>query len=217
VRTFLIDAPRLSVELADVLSSDQQQIAISEAATLADQMRLSSQMTKSMWSRLRSFLHRVEIGPKTLICTISRNELLSALTDGLPRDIDASDEQRQPQLITLLTPLEMKRRGQEARIVLASSATTNFKLDPVLADLVARAHLYLDLLIKQPGTAVAAVAEQHRIHPAEVGRILPLAFLAPSITEAILTGRQPADLTGRPLARLDLPMSWQDQRQILSA
>ena len=46
--------------------------------------------------------------------------------------------------------------------------------------------------------------------------LLPLAFLAPDIIEAIASGQQPADLTARRLIRrLDLPIAWSAQRQLL--
>jgi hypothetical protein len=46
-----------------------------------------------------------------------------------------------------------------------------------------------------------------------VSRILPLAYLAPDIAEAILAGRQPADLTVKRLRSLrELPAKWSVQR-----
>jgi hypothetical protein len=40
------------------------------------------------------------------------------------------------------------------------------------------------------------------LDPAEISRLLPLACLSPDIVEAILTGRQPANLTVERLKRL---------------
>jgi len=40
-----------------------------------------------------------------------------------------------------------------------------------------------------------------------------LAFLAPDIVEAILTGTQPVDLTAESLIKnTDLPLDWREQR-----
>jgi hypothetical protein len=45
---------------------------------------------------------------------------------------------------------------------------------------------------------------------------LPLACLSPDIVEAILAGRQPANLTVERLKRLsDLPLEWSKQHQLL--
>ena len=50
----------------------------------------------------------------------------------------------------------------------------------------------------------------------EISRILPLAFLAPAIVEAIVEGRQPVELTVRKLVRLKpVPALWVDQRRAL--
>jgi hypothetical protein len=52
--------------------------------------------------------------------------------------------------------------------------------------------------------------------PGDVSRILPLAFLAPDIVEAVLDGRQPIELTAARLKRMrDLPLEWAQQRQRL--
>ncbi len=49
-----------------------------------------------------------------------------------------------------------------------------------------------------------------------LSRILPLAFLAPQIVEAIAAGRQPPELTAHRLIRtLDLPVAWAAQKQRL--
>jgi site-specific DNA recombinase len=46
--------------------------------------------------------------------------------------------------------------------------------------------------------------------------MLPLAFLAPDIVEAIAAGRQPPDLTAYRLIRaVELPIAWAAQRQLL--
>jgi site-specific DNA recombinase len=53
-------------------------------------------------------------------------------------------------------------------------------------------------------------------HPADLGHLLPLAFPAPDIVDAIRIGRQPADLTAKHLRRSDdLPMNWAGQRHFL--
>lgn len=98
-----------------------------------------------------------------------------------------------------------------------ASSMAGCKPDPVLVDLIARAHLYLETRLSLSEPSIAAVADHHDVHPADVSRLLPLAFIAPSITEAILTGRQPAELTGRRLARMQLLTDWAEQREMLAA
>ena len=60
------------------------------------------------------------------------------------------------------------------------------------------------------------MAEHDGNHESEISRILPLAFLAPDIVEAILNGRQPIELTAESLKRLRaLPTDWDAQRRLL--
>jgi hypothetical protein len=49
-----------------------------------------------------------------------------------------------------------------------------------------------------------------------VRRILPLAFLAPKIVDAIATGAHPIELTAKRLIRkIELPLEWDDQERVL--
>ena len=64
--------------------------------------------------------------------------------------------------------------------------------DPSLVTLVAKAHVYLEQLTSAPGISVTDVANTHRVHRADVGRLLPLAFLAPRLLDQILSGSQPS-------------------------
>ena len=51
----------------------------------------------------------------------------------------------------------------------------------------------------------------------DLSRILPLAFLSPKLTAAILTGRQPPDLTLRKLTRgIELSADWSSQDELLA-
>ncbi len=218
IAAFLLNGSRVAHELGGNSPTSQHMALVERAAALADRLREPSVMIAGGWSQIRGIVERVEITPTTLGCTIDREKLLSVLNDAEPEGRSApSVEATEPKSITLTTSLQMKRRGQEARIVMPASSMAGCKPDPVLVDLIARSHLYLQTLLSLSAPSIAAVADHHDVHPADVSRLLPLAFIAPYITEAILTGRQPAELTGRRLARMDLPMDWADQRAMLSA
>lgn len=83
--------------------------------------------------------------------------------------------------------------------------------DAALVNLLAKAHLYLEHLTQSPDTSVSEVAKHFGVHRVDVGRILPLAFLAPKLTDQLINGSQAFDLSARRLARADLPMLWSDQ------
>jgi site-specific DNA recombinase len=64
--------------------------------------------------------------------------------------------------------------------------------------------------------SIAELAGELVVHRADISRILPPAFLSPAVTDAILAGRQPADLTVRTLSRrVDIPPNWNDQAKAL--
>ncbi|WP_024577395.1 MULTISPECIES: recombinase family protein [unclassified Afipia] len=86
--------------------------------------------------------------------------------------------------------------------------------DPKLVQALVRARAWLRDLQTNKFDSVEALAASVRLHPKVVRQELRYAFLAPSITEAILTGDQPPTLT---LARIPktLPLAWSDQSRAL--
>ena len=64
-------------------------------------------------------------------------------------------------------------------------------------------------------SSINDIALERGLAANEISRLLPLAFLAPDIVEAIMAGRQPLELTVKRLTRLDaLPFDWQQQRKM---
>jgi DNA invertase Pin-like site-specific DNA recombinase len=113
-------------------------------------------------------------------------------------------------------PQQVKRRGVEMRLVLASGTAPVSRPDPVLLKVVARAYRCFDALITGRALSIAEVAHREAVDERYISNILPLAFLAPEIVEAIVRGTQPPDLTAKKLVRrTDLPLDWQAQREAL--
>lgn len=61
-------------------------------------------------------------------------------------------------------------------------------------------------------STIREIAHAEKINETYVGRVLRLALLAPDIVEAILSGRQPADLQIEDLLRR-FPIGWWEQRR----
>jgi hypothetical protein len=61
--------------------------------------------------------------------------------------------------------------------------------------------------------SLQAIATQEKLTASYVGRVVRLAYLAPDILDAIITGRAPPALTAQRLLYLDdLPLDWPGQR-----
>ena len=82
--------------------------------------------------------------------------------------------------------------------------------------MVAKAHVYLEKMIENPNLGSSGVASLFGVDRADVGRVLPLAFMAPRLLDQILTGRQSEKVSARNLARQELPVLWSEQITALS-
>ena len=82
--------------------------------------------------------------------------------------------------------------------------------------MVADARRWAKELLTGAAASVSEIERREERRKGTVSRILPLAFLAPDLAEAILNGRQPETLTAGSLRRLpDLPLDWTEQRRAL--
>jgi hypothetical protein len=105
-----------------------------------------------------------------------------------------------------------KRRGVETKIILEGALSSNrSQPDPALIKTIARAHVWFEDIVAGHLT-MTELATREGMKVSSVAKQLPLAFLAPDIVEAILTGAQSATIVAHRLIRSDLPVLWTQQR-----
>lgn len=111
-------------------------------------------------------------------------------------------------------PFEMRQNGRAKPIIIAAEDVQQPDAD--LIDLIADARRWAIELLDGKATSIQQITDREGLRSGSVSRILPLAWLAPDISTAILKGRQPPHLNSKALRNLaDLPLSWEEQRQIL--
>jgi hypothetical protein len=121
--------------------------------------------------------------------------------------------------ITVRIPISIRRRGGR-KLVLApdgtpdTSATHCRRIDNAMIKAIARAFRWREMLENGTHATIAEIAAAEKINESYVGRVLRLTLLAPDIVEAILAGRQPAQLTLAVLMRR-FPVPWSAQRSKL--
>jgi site-specific DNA recombinase len=119
--------------------------------------------------------------------------------------------------VILSVPARLRRAGMEIRMLI--NGTDPFavvKPDPRLIKLLVRARRFNATLVQSDGIAFAALAVREGVSRSYFTRVVRLSYLAPDITQAILEGRQPGDLTTEKLlAHSRLPLAWHDQRTAL--
>ncbi len=82
--------------------------------------------------------------------------------------------------------------------------------------LLLRARRFSATLAESDNVPFAALAQREGISRSYFTRVARLGYLAPDITQAILDGPQPLDLTAEKLLEHSrLPLVWHDQRTVL--
>lgn len=105
-------------------------------------------------------------------------------------------------------PVRLVHRGPELKLVLPTVPDSHRKPDPVLVKLVVLAKAAQQSLTSADSDPL--VSHYSKRH---FGQLLRISWLAPDITAAIVSGMQPANLTGRRLLRAtDIPLDWKAQR-----
>ena len=82
-------------------------------------------------------------------------------------------------------------------------------IDTTLVTVVARAFDWFERLSTGAAKSVNDIAEADGFDAGYISHVLPLAFMSPIEIEAILAGKQPADLTAdRLIWRTEIPLVW---------
>ena len=115
-------------------------------------------------------------------------------------------------------PLAIRRRPGRKTFVTpggaAEPAPARPRADPALVKALARAFRYQRALEEGCHASISEMAASERIDRGYLGRVLQLTLLAPDIVEAILDGRQPAELDLPRLMR-PFPVEWGRRRESL--
>jgi site-specific DNA recombinase len=139
---------------------------------------------------------------------------LAALLDVVAMPLPGAMED-ETQILSI--PVQRRRCGREIRMLIdGTDPFATAKPDARLVKLLIRARRFNATLLDSDGVPFAALAKRQGVSPSYFTRLVRLSYLAPDITEAILDGRQPRDLTAdKLLAHSRLPLGWHEQRTVL--
>ena len=113
--------------------------------------------------------------------------------------------------------VRLRRAGSEIRMLIdGTDPFAAARPDARLIKLLLRARRFNATLVGSGGVLFSTLAESEGVSRSYFTRIVRLSYLAPDITQAILDGRQPRNLTANKLlAHSRLPLAWPEQRTAL--
>ena len=200
----------LTARLADTgWLADQTKGLAGEATRTADILRkietLGVEMDATADKTLAQFfphiIDRIEAQKDRLIVSVNLAEVAEP------------DAAHTPIPVAFEIPFQRRQNGRAKPIIIAAKDAP--QQDPDLIALVADAKRWAHELLDGKVSSVKQITEREGLRSGSVSRILPLAWLAPDISTAILQGRQPPHLNAKALRELpELPLDWAEQRRI---
>ena len=155
---------------------------------------------------------RIDVSKKTIKLTIDAAALINFL---VPTESSSDPlELMEGHCVELTIAGQFLRCGKEVRLVIGNDdeAKINKRL---LRDIV-QARKWFEDLSSGRASGIAELARRSGCNAAHVSRRISLAFLAPDVTNLIVSGTQPLSLTPERLKQAcPLPVSWDDQRALL--
>jgi DNA invertase Pin-like site-specific DNA recombinase len=148
---------------------------------------------------------RIEIYQDAVHLVIPANEC-AGIQARLEKNEKIETEVTDSNFLRLVAPLRIRNRRGRTEIQATSPARR--RPDAVLINALRRAHSMVDLDARKLPICRNSPATQYG------RRLVQLAFLAPDLQEAILSGTQPADLTLEHLIAQTLPIDWHEQRRL---
>jgi hypothetical protein len=163
----------------------------------------------------RRVARAAEIGKHWPELPVARKRaVLTTLIERIDVRVDRIDLRlRPPRLAALLDGPDTSPQGV---VIDGTDPFATAKPNARLVKLLLRARRFNAALTQGEGIAFAALTEREGVSRSYFTRLARLGYLAPDITQAILDGRQPRDLTPEKLLEHSrLPLAWHDQRIVL--
>jgi len=162
---------------------------------------------------LTALIERIDVRANQIDIQLRQTRLGAILDVAATRLPRTTEEEIQ----ILCIPVRLRRSGREIRMLIeGTDPFATAKPDARLIKLLIRARQLNTVLVASDGVPFAALAKREGVSPSYFTRLVRLSYLAPDITQAILNGRQPRDLTAdKLLAHSRLPLGWHEQRTAL--
>ena len=154
---------------------------------------------------IRALIQRIDLGPNTMTLSM-RAGCLAAHHDEPLTEFN---------LPPISVPIHMRQFGRNKPIII-STDLGEANRDADLIAMIADARRWLGLLRSADAISIDALTKSEGKANGVISRMLPLAFLAPDITSAILSGTQPRSLTATTIRDAHpIPACWNEQRAAL--
>lgn len=103
---------------------------------------------------------------------------------------------RDGKILTVSIPIALTRQGGQRRVVTPNAEpwTPVGRIDSTIVKALVRAHRWQHILESKKFSTVRELAKAEKINESYLCRVLRLTLLSPTLTDAILDGRQPAGL-----------------------
>jgi site-specific DNA recombinase len=177
---------------------------------------LSTMASDQARAMLMALVSRVDLKPDRVEIKLRRQSLIELLHAQSTAPTTRGCKSDKEDLLTLKVKARLQRVGREMRM-LVENADDQRLADPGLLRIIARAHDIQARLMQSTDLTLHANASQERVTPGYISRLLRLPLLAPDILTAIVSGKNPPQLTAKKLMRLalELPVDWTEQRKLL--
>lgn len=182
-----------------------------EAAVLAalrsKEGLLSPQETLDDREVIDRFVERVEVSKSNIRLILKKSKRNS----GSPVGVLSEAHEQETCDVTSCIDMEWRRNSGGPPACIEESQEGGREPDPTLVHAIARAQLWVKLLIDGAHNSIECLAASVNMHPKVVRKGIQLAFLAPNIVEAILLGHH--SKSAMTLARLHgaYSVSWIEQ------
>ncbi|KZY47465.1 resolvase [Roseovarius sp. HI0049] len=164
--------------------------------------RLTERLRNGESQLLAQLVKKGQLGHERVSVTLDR--------EALAADLEIAPDKLAERAVSIDAPFTVRRRGVENRLVVGDMRPVPDRT--LLRGLVKAYKWAADL---QGGMPISRIARRERVTEAYIRTRAQLAFLAPSIQNAILQGTQPADVTLERLVRMRLPLDWHAQERAL--
>jgi hypothetical protein len=180
-------------QLTSLLQSPQKLLDLLGTAHTEQIVRASREWANTSSEKIQAFLKstvtRVVVREHNVQILLSKHALQDALLG--VQDIDSPAEQGGDDSITLEASAQLTRHGGEMRLQLSPDTPgSKPRADPSLLRAIARAHDWVNRMLDGRTANQRSIAAETGHDERYVSRILPLAFLAPDLVEAIFEGKQ---------------------------